>query len=170
MLVVQCLMWYAMLRCLKNGRENVQGNTCMSEESGVWTLQCCWFIRYNTYQLQCKINQFFCEGMGREVGITWWVRGGWEKKSCGWRKGEGNKIARRDGNGNKYVFRRRSLLGSWTLSREMPICAMRYSSYDSGFVMRYRHNIGGMSCSRRHLSANCHHFIRNCLHASQVTN
>ena len=42
-------------------------------------------------------------GVGREMGIAWWVRGGWGKKFCQWGKGEGNKIAMRDGNGNNYV-------------------------------------------------------------------
>ena len=48
--------------------------------------------------------------MGREVGITSRVRGGWGKKFCGWGKGEGNEIVRRDGNGNNCAFPRRSLI------------------------------------------------------------
>ena len=50
--------------------------------------------------MQIKI---FCERMGQEVEIIWWVTGGWGNKFCGWGKGEGNKIARRDGNGQLCV-------------------------------------------------------------------
>ena len=30
---------------------------------------------FSTINVNCK-SIFFCEGMGWEVGITWWVRGG----------------------------------------------------------------------------------------------
>jgi len=54
-------------------------------------------------------SQIFLWGNGARSGNNLVVRGGWGKKFCGRWKGEGNKIARRDGNGNNYVFLCRSL-------------------------------------------------------------